>query len=90
MKDAVPIWYANFIKLEQEPLFELCLASNYMEIPPLLELTSAAIAIQIKGKKTCKEIADHFGIKREYKEPTVDDIERLRKLYPWMNKKPVV
>jgi S-phase kinase-associated protein 1 len=86
LADAVSKEYVDFIKLEQESLFELVLAANYMDIPPLLELGCAAIAIQLKGMKTCKEMADHFGLKREYKEPTVDDIERLRKKYPWMDK----
>lgn len=86
LSDAIPRWYADFIKMELEELFGLTLASNYVDCPPLLELCCAEIAAQIKGMKSCKEIANHFGLKREYKEPVAEDIERLRKKYPWMDK----
>ena len=81
MKDATSEWYANFVKsMENEPLFELILAANFMDISPLLELTTAAVAIQFREAKTPQEIAKTFGITREYKEP---DDKRIREVYPW-------
>ena len=42
-------WYATFIEVEQEILFELILAANYMDIKPLLELGCASVAAMMKG-----------------------------------------
>jgi S-phase kinase-associated protein 1 len=81
MADATTEWYANFVKsMENEPLFELILAANFMDISPLLDLTTAAVAIQFRDAKTPQDIARKFGITREYKEP---DDKRIRELYPW-------
>ena len=55
-------YYANFIGgLHQEVLFELILAANYLDIQPLLSLTCATIASQIKGKAP-EEIRRIFNI----------------------------
>ena len=43
-------WYADFVEVEQETLFELVLAANYLDIKQLLELTCAKVASMIKGK----------------------------------------
>lgn len=65
MKDAVQEWYATFINsVEQEMLFELVLAANFMAIEPLLHLSCATIASQVKGK-TPEQIKEHFHIERE-------------------------
>ena len=42
-------WYATFIEVEQEVLFELILAANYLDIKPLLELGCASVAAMMKG-----------------------------------------
>jgi S-phase kinase-associated protein 1 len=49
MHEVVQDWYANFVNVEQELLFELILAANYMDIKPLLDLTCATVASMIKG-----------------------------------------
>lgn len=49
MHEVVQDWYANFVAVDQELLFELILAANYMDIKPLLDLTCATVASMIKG-----------------------------------------
>ena len=50
LSDVVSEWFANFVNLEQEVLFELILAANFMDIKSLLELSCAKVASLIKGK----------------------------------------
>ena len=51
LADVTTPWYTDFVNgLEQEELFELILASNYLDIKPLLELTCAKVATMIKNK----------------------------------------
>ena len=50
MASVVDPWYAEYINLEQEVLFELIMASNYLDIKPLLELSCAKVASLIKNK----------------------------------------
>ena len=61
MSEVVQEWYATFVAVDQEILFELILAANYMDIKPLLDLTCATVASMIKGK-TPDEIQKHFNI----------------------------
>ncbi len=49
MHEVVSEWDANFVDIEQELLFELILAANYMDIKSLLDLTCAKVASMIKG-----------------------------------------
>ena len=49
MEEVVQAWYSQFVNVEQEILFELILAANYMDIKPLLDLTCATVASMIKG-----------------------------------------
>lgn len=49
LADVVPEWDAKFVEVEQEMLFELILAANYMDIKSLLDLTCAKVASMIKG-----------------------------------------
>mmetsp|Transcript_12603 Transcript_12603/g.17307 ORF Transcript_12603/g.17307 Transcript_12603/m.17307 type:complete len:180 (+) Transcript_12603:618-1157(+) len=67
MADVVQEWYANFVGngIDQEVLFELILAANYMDIKPLLDLTCATVASMIKGK-TPEEIRKTFNIVNDF------------------------
>ena len=42
-------WDVTYVNVEQETLFELILAANYMDIKDLLDLTCAKVASMIKG-----------------------------------------
>lgn len=65
LNDVVPAWDAAFVDCEQEMLFELILAANYMAVGSLLDLTCAKVASMIKGK-TPEEIRRTFNIKNDF------------------------
>lgn len=48
LDDEVGPWYANFINVEKEMIFEITEAANFMQIDPLIELTCAKIASLIQ------------------------------------------
>ena len=65
MQSVVDPWYADYINLEQEVLFELIMASNYLDIKPLLELACAKVASLIKNK-SIEEIRKLFNIENDF------------------------
>jgi S-phase kinase-associated protein 1 len=65
MKEVCSDWDADFVDIDQDLLFELILAANYMDIKPLLDLTCAKIASMIKGKKP-EEIRKTFNIANDF------------------------
>jgi len=54
-------WYRNFVNVEQNVLFELVTAANYMDIKPLLDLTCLVVAIGFMGK-SAEEIRTTLNI----------------------------
>ena len=79
MGEVVQEWYANFVSVEQEILFELILAANYMDIKPLLDLTCATVASMIKGK-TPEEIRKTFNIVNDF---TPEEEAQVREENKW-------
>lgn len=69
IKDLVGEWYANYVDIKEDELFELINASNYMDISPLLHLGCATVASQIRGK-TPEEIRTLFNINNNIAEDT--------------------
>ena len=61
----VEAWYADFVNLEQETLFELVMAANYLDIKALLELSCAKVASLIKNKSV-QEIRTFFNIENDF------------------------
>ncbi|KAH8068644.1 hypothetical protein JL721_6502 [Aureococcus anophagefferens] len=56
MHEVVQEWYANYVDVDQELLFELILAANYMDIKPLLDLTCDRREAQVREEnKWCEE-----------------------------------
>lgn len=55
-------WDAEYVNIEQEVLFELILAANYLDIKSLLDLTCAKVASMIKGKTTEDRCRCWFGL----------------------------
>lgn len=59
MLDDITEWDGNFIKVENEELFEVILAANYLDIKPLLDLGCKTVANMIRGK-TPEQIREMF------------------------------
>lgn len=79
MTKVVPAWDAAFVDLEQETLFELILAANYMDIKPLLDLTCAKVASMIKGK-TPEQIRKAFNIVNDF---SPEEEQKVREENKW-------
>ena len=65
LSDVVNEYFANFVNLEQEVLFELIMAANFMDIKSLLELACAKVSSIIKGI-TIPEIRKYFNIENDF------------------------
>lgn len=65
LTDLVSPWDDNFINLPHEDILDLILASNYLDIKPLLELSCAKVATLIKNKSP-EEIRETFGIINDF------------------------
>merc|ERR1712138_106598 len=70
LKVVVGNWYGTFIqKMDLETTFEVILASNFMDIKSLLDLSCASIGAQHMGKTTA-QCQEHFRELREANEST--------------------
>lgn len=79
MTEVIQEWYATFVEVDQEILFEMILAANYMDIKPLLDLTCASVASMIKGK-TPEEIRKCFNIVNDF---TPEEEAQVREENKW-------
>ncbi|GFH13220.1 E3 ubiquitin ligase [Haematococcus lacustris] len=77
--DDVKAWDAQFVNVDQNLLFDIILAANYLDIKSLLDLTCQAVAQLIKGK-TPAEICKTFNIKNEF---TPEEEEEIRRENQW-------
>jgi len=79
--DVVQVWYANFVGngMDQEMLFDLTIAANFLGVNPLLNLTCATIATMIKGK-TPEEIRRTFNIVNDF---TAEEEAAVREENKW-------
>merc|ERR1711861_20730 len=64
-EDEKTVWDKDFVKVDDETLFNLILAANYLDIKALLDLTCKTVADEIKGK-TPEEIRVRFNIKNDF------------------------
>jgi len=77
-------WDVDFLAaIDQETLFEVILAANFMDIKPLLDLSCAKVASMIKGKTT-EEIRTQFNITAEL---TKAEEEQIREENRWAEDK---
>ena len=65
LSQVVEAWYADYVNVDQETLFEIVMAANYLDIKPLLELSCAKVASMIKGKDV-KQIRQFFNIENDF------------------------
>jgi S-phase kinase-associated protein 1 len=72
-------WDKSFMKVEQDLLFEIILAANYMDIKGLLDLGCQTVANMIKGKSP-EEIRETFNIKNDF---TPEEEEQIRRENEW-------
>ncbi|PWN94868.1 E3 ubiquitin ligase SCF complex, Skp subunit [Tilletiopsis washingtonensis] len=72
-------WDAKFIQVDQEMLFEIILAANYLDIKPLLDVGCKTVANMIKGK-TPEEIRKLFNIQNDF---TPEEEAQIRKENEW-------
>ncbi|KAL5561212.1 hypothetical protein UlMin_030959 [Ulmus minor] len=77
--DTIKAWDAEFVKVDQNTLFDLILAANYMNIKNLLDLTCQTVADMIKGK-TPEEIRQTFNIRNDF---TPEEEEEVRRENQW-------
>ncbi|XP_073286269.1 SKP1-like protein 1B [Primulina huaijiensis] len=69
----------EFVRVDQDTLFDLMLAANYLNIKGLLDLTCQTVADMMKGK-TPEQIRKQFNIKNDY---TPEEEEEVRKENAW-------
>lgn len=73
-------WDAEYVgSMSTSELFNVVLAANYLNIPPLLDLTCQAIADLIRGK-TADEIRQILGIINDM---TVEEEEEVKRENQW-------
>lgn len=68
-------WYAKFVEIDRELLFDLVAAANYMHIKPLLDLSCLAVSIMIKGK-SAHELRTIFNIQADLTDEERAQIDR--------------
>ena len=72
-------WDQKFMAVDQEMLFEIILAANYMDIKPLLDCGCKTVANMIKGK-TPDEIRKTFNIVKDF---TPEEEAQIRRENEW-------
>ena len=78
-EDEARVWDRDFVKVDDESLFSLILAANYLNLKPLLDLACKAVADEIKGK-TPDEIRSRFNIKNDF---TPEEEEQVQAENAW-------
>ncbi|VVT53215.1 uncharacterized protein SAPINGB_P003461 [Magnusiomyces paraingens] len=72
-------WDAKFFQVDQELLFEILLAANYLDIRSLLDAGSKTVANMIRNK-TPEEIRKTFNI---YNDFTPEEEQQIRRENEW-------
>lgn len=79
--DDICQWDQDFFRVDQETLFALLTAANYMEISTMLEVACKTVANMLKGR-TPEDIRAMFGITEPF---TEEEMEQIRKENEWCN-----
>lgn len=70
-----------FAAIDQQSLFQLILAANYLDIRKLLDMCCRTVADSVLGK-TPKEIYAQFGVAKEL---TPEEEAEIRRDNPWLD-----
>tara|TARA_B100000925_G_C21855505_1_gene407611 strand:- start:83 stop:610 length:528 start_codon:yes stop_codon:yes gene_type:complete len=81
LSESVSEWDANYINLENDLLFNIILAANYLDIQSLLDLSCAKVATMIKGLSP-EEIRKTFNIENDF---TPEEEEQIKEENKWTN-----
>ena len=77
LSTVVDEWYINYINdFSNDNLFKLIAGVNFLDIPPLLDLSCAKVASMLKGK-TPDQIINNFNIDMDESESGSDSEEEL-------------
>lgn len=80
--DDIIDWDLEFCKVDNDMLYQLILAANYLDIETLLDVTCKTVANMIKGK-SAEEIRKIFNIVNDY---TPEEEEQVRLENSWCEK----
>lgn len=80
---ALSVAFAGGSQIDDETLFNLILAANYLDIKSLLDLTCKTVADEIKGK-TPEEIRVRFNIKNDF---TPEEEEEVKRENAWCDQR---
>merc|ERR1712137_803080 len=75
-EDARNEWDKSFCAVDDEQLFNLILAANFLDVKPLLDLTCKKVAEYIKECKTPEEIRKRFNIKNDFTPEEEEEVRR--------------
>ncbi|KAL0077288.1 E3 ubiquitin ligase complex SCF subunit sconC [Phycomyces blakesleeanus] len=72
-------WDQKYMEVDQETLFDIILAANYLDIKPLLDVGCKTVANMIKGK-SAEEIRKTFNIPNDF---TPEEEAQIKKENEW-------
>jgi S-phase kinase-associated protein 1 len=73
----------EFVSVDDDLLFNLILAANYLDMKVLLDATCMAVAEQIKKCKSPAELRGRFNITGDFTPEEEDDVRRQ---YSWIDR----
>lgn len=79
LKKEIENWDKEFVNVNQEMVFDLIMAANYLNIQGLLDLTCKTVADQMANKSP-EEIRKIFHIKNNY---TPEEEAEVRREHQW-------
>ena len=79
-EDVTDAWDKEFAAVDDDTLFSIIKAANYLDIKPLLDLACKIVAAYIRECKSPQEIRRRFNIKNEF---TPEEDEEVRKENTW-------
>ncbi|KNA12383.1 hypothetical protein SOVF_126430, partial [Spinacia oleracea] len=80
--DELKKWDAEFMNVDQNTLYDLILAANYLDIRSLLDLTCQTVANMIKGKNP-EEIRKTFNIKNDFTPEEEQHVRKENQIQKW-------